>query len=53
MSLSAQPFSAQFILLELSQLDSQRRLSQEQVQNAQQLAARELIRGLAHEIKTH
>ncbi|MCW2256698.1 two-component system nitrogen regulation sensor histidine kinase GlnL [Providencia alcalifaciens] len=51
MSLSAQPFSAQFILLELSQLDSQRRLSQEQAQNVQQLAARELIRGLAHEIK--
>ncbi|WP_368869977.1 nitrogen regulation protein NR(II) [Providencia vermicola] len=51
MALSAQPFSSQFILLELYQLDSQRRLSQEQVQNAQQLAARELIRGLAHEIK--
>ncbi|KLN98247.1 nitrogen regulation protein NR(II) [Moellerella wisconsensis] len=51
MSLSAQPISEQFILLELAQLDSQRRLSQEQVQNAQQYAARELIRGLAHEIK--
>lgn len=51
MSLSAQPFSTPFILLELSQLDSQRKFSQEQAQNAQQLAARELIRGLAHEIK--
>lgn len=51
MSFSAQPFSEQFILVELSQLDSQRRLSQELAQNAQQLAARELIRGLAHEIK--
>lgn len=51
MSLSAQSLSEQFILLELSQMDSQRRLSQEQVQNAQQFAARELIRGLAHEIK--
>ncbi|SUC25360.1 Nitrogen regulation protein NR(II) [Providencia rustigianii] len=51
MSLSAQPLSDQFILVELSQLDSQRRLSQELAQNAQQLAARELIRGLAHEIK--
>ncbi|MGO2346554.1 MAG: nitrogen regulation protein NR(II), partial [Providencia sp.] len=51
MSLSAQPFSEQFILVELSLLDSQRRLSQEVAQNVQQLAARELIRGLAHEIK--
>ncbi|WP_445495851.1 nitrogen regulation protein NR(II) [Photorhabdus sp. SF281] len=51
MSLSAQPISGQFILLELAPMDSQRRLSQEQVQQAQQIAARELVRGLAHEIK--
>ncbi|WP_193756902.1 MULTISPECIES: nitrogen regulation protein NR(II) [Xenorhabdus] len=51
MSLSAQPISEQFILLELAPMDSQRRLSQEQVQQAQQIAARELVRGLAHEIK--
>ncbi|WP_047683484.1 MULTISPECIES: nitrogen regulation protein NR(II) [Xenorhabdus] len=51
MSLSAQPISEQFILLELAPMDSQRRLSQEQIQQAQQAAARELVRGLAHEIK--
>ncbi|MBE8596047.1 nitrogen regulation protein NR(II) [Xenorhabdus sp. BG5] len=51
MSLSAQPISEQFILLELASMDSQRRLSQEQIQQAQQAAARELVRGLAHEIK--
>ncbi|MDC9581734.1 nitrogen regulation protein NR(II) [Xenorhabdus sp. PR6a] len=51
MSLSAQPISEQLILLELASMDSQRRLSQEQVQQAQQAAARELVRGLAHEIK--
>jgi len=32
-------------------MDNQRRLSQEQLQHAQQVAARDLIRGLAHEIK--
>ncbi|MFL7909423.1 nitrogen regulation protein NR(II), partial [Escherichia coli] len=31
--------------------DNQRRLSQEQLQHAQQVAARDLVRGLAHEIK--
>ncbi|MDX7992986.1 nitrogen regulation protein NR(II) [Xenorhabdus littoralis] len=51
MSLSAQPISEQFILLEMATMDSQRRLNQEQVQQAQQAAARELVRGLAHEIK--
>ncbi len=51
MSLSAQPISEQHILLELAPMDSQRRLSQEQIQQAQQMAARELVRGLAHEIK--
>ncbi len=53
MSLSAQPISEQHILLELAPMDSQRRLSQEQIQQAQQMAARELVRGLAHEIKIH
>lgn len=33
-------------------MDNQRRLSQEQLQHAQQIAARDLVRGLAHEIKT-
>ena len=32
-------------------MDNQRRLSQEQLQHAQQVAARDLVRGLAHEIK--
>ena len=32
-------------------MDNQRRLSQEQLQHAQQIAARDLVRGLAHEIK--
>lgn len=44
MSLSAQPISEQHILLELVPMDSQRRLSQEQIQQAQQMAARELVR---------
>ncbi|CDG19816.1 Nitrogen regulation protein NR(II) [Xenorhabdus poinarii G6] len=51
MSLSAQPIAEHSILLELATMDSQRRLSQEQIQQAQQVAARELVRGLAHEIK--
>ena len=41
----------QEILLEMSPMDNQRRLSQEQLQHAQQVAARDLVRGLAHEIK--
>lgn len=38
-------------LLEIIPVDKQRKISQESQQYAQQLAARELIRGLAHEIK--
>ena len=38
-------------LLEINPIDKQRRISQESQQYAQQLAARELVRGLAHEIK--
>ncbi len=51
LSLSAQPVSGNFILLELTPLDSHRRITQEQLQQAQQAAARDLVRGLAHEIK--
>lgn len=51
LSLTAQALPDDFILIELLPMDSQRRLNQEQVQQAQQIAARELIRGLAHEIK--
>lgn len=50
-SLTAQRLADQFILLELVPMDNQRRLSQEQLQHAQQIAARDLVRGLAHEIK--
>ncbi|MGL4270345.1 MAG: nitrogen regulation protein NR(II) [Plesiomonas sp.] len=39
------------VLVELHQLDTHRRLSQEQLHQSQQSAARELVRGLAHEIK--
>jgi two-component system nitrogen regulation sensor histidine kinase GlnL len=35
----------------MAPMDNQRRLSQEQLQHAQQIAARDLVRGLAHEIK--
>lgn len=38
-------------LLELRQVDQQRKISLESLQQHQHLAARELIRGLAHEIK--
>lgn len=51
LTLTAQPIADNLILLELSPLDNQRRLSQEQLHQAQQLAARDLIRSLAHEIK--
>lgn len=51
LALTAQRMANGQILLELSPLDSQRRLSQEQLQHAQQVAARDLVRGLAHEIK--
>ena len=39
------------LLLELRQVDQQRKISLENLQQHQHLAARELIRGLAHEIK--
>ena len=51
MSLTAQRLPDGLILLEMSPMDNQRRFSQEQVQHAQQVAARDLVRGLAHEIK--
>ena len=40
-----------YLLLEMKSIDQQKRISQETQQHAQQLAARELVRGLAHEIK--
>ncbi|MCG3864319.1 MULTISPECIES: nitrogen regulation protein NR(II) [unclassified Photobacterium] len=54
LSLNASPISWQknlFIMLELKPIDQQRRISQELSQLAQQQAAKELVRGLAHEIK--
>ncbi|QGX92871.1 nitrogen regulation protein NR(II) [Tatumella sp. TA1] len=51
LALTAQPLPDQQILLEMAPMDNQRRLSQEQLQHAQQIAARDLVRGLAHEIK--
>lgn len=39
------------LLIEILPIDKQRKMSQETQQYAQQMAARELIRGLAHEIK--
>lgn len=51
LSLTAQKINNTFILLEMAPMDNQRRLSQEQLQHAQQQAARDLVRGLAHEIK--
>mgnify|MGYP003590465285 CR=1 FL=1 len=39
------------MLMELRKVDQQKRISQELQQHAQQLAARDLVRGLAHEIK--
>ena len=41
----------QMALLELRKIDQQKRISQEQQQHTQQIAARDLLRGLAHEIK--
>jgi len=41
----------QLALMELRKIDQQKRISQEIQQHAQQLAARDLVRGLAHEIK--
>ena len=51
LSLTAQRLPEGYILLEMAPMDNQRRLSQEQLQHAQQVAARDLVRGLAHEIK--
>jgi len=54
LELNASPISWQkelLILLELKPIDQQRRISQELSQHAQQQAAKELVRGLAHEIK--
>ncbi|MCW8091728.1 nitrogen regulation protein NR(II) [Alteromonas sp. ASW11-130] len=43
--------NATHLLFELRRIDQQSRISRENLQNAQHFAARELIRGLAHEIK--
>ncbi|XKM13621.1 nitrogen regulation protein NR(II) [Orbaceae bacterium ac157xtp] len=51
MSVTAHPFNQDQILVEMTPLNNHKRLSQEQLQQAQQSAARELVRGLAHEIK--
>lgn len=54
LEINASPVSWQkdvLILLELKPIDQQRRISQEISQHAQQQAAKELVRGLAHEIK--
>lgn len=51
LSLTAQRLPEETILMELAPMDNQRRLSQEQLQYAQQVAARDLVRDLAHEIK--
>lgn len=51
LSLTAQRLPEGLILLEMAAMDNQRRLSQEQIQQSQQVAARDLVRGLAHEIK--
>lgn len=51
MSLTAQRIQHSFILLEMAPMDNQRRLSQEQLQHSQPQAARDLVCGLAHEIK--
>ena len=51
LSLTAQLLVNGRILIEMAPLNSHKKLSQEQLQQAQQNAARELVRGLAHEIK--
>ncbi|WP_413736444.1 nitrogen regulation protein NR(II) [Sodalis sp. RH21] len=51
LSLTVQRLPDNYVLMELAPMDNQRRLSQEQIQHAQQVAARDLVRGLAHEIK--
>ena len=52
--LSATPMAdheQRLLVVELRKIDQQKKISQEQQQHAQQLAAKELVRGLAHEIK--
>ena len=39
------------MVVELRKIDQQKKISQELQQHAQQQAAKELVRGLAHEIK--
>lgn len=39
------------LLFEVKRIDQQKKISRENLQNAQHYAARELVRGLAHEIK--
>lgn len=51
LSLTAQQFNRDSVLIEMTPLNNHKRLSQEQLQQAQQTAARDLVRGLAHEIK--
>ena len=51
LSLTAQLLTNGHVLIEMAPLNNHKRLSQEQLQQAQQSAARELVRGLAHEIK--
>jgi two-component system nitrogen regulation sensor histidine kinase GlnL len=52
LSLTAQRLPEGFILLEMAPMDNQRRLSQEQLQHAQQIAARDLVRGWLMKSKT-
>ncbi|WP_392566437.1 nitrogen regulation protein NR(II) [Utexia brackfieldae] len=51
LSLTAQRFEQNRVLIEITPLNNQKKISQEQLQQAQQMAARDLVRGLAHEIK--
>lgn len=48
---TAQRMTTGYILLEMLPMNNQRRLTQELLQQAQQIAARDLVRTLAHEIK--
>ena len=43
LSLTAQRLPEGYILLEMAPMDNQRRLSQEQLRNAQQVTARDLV----------
>ncbi|VTP83583.1 Nitrogen regulation protein NR(II) [Leclercia adecarboxylata] len=51
LSLTAQRLPEGLILLEMAPMDNQRRLSQEQLQHAQQIAARDLVRGSPMKLK--